>query len=258
MLHIWELRSRNNCLLTDLENELEQQWNLSFKVDSKTVIVCEGGDSDDIDECWALTDRFSCLGHILQPSGSVRACFYATKRACWNAFFHHLSSKKSRRVPIQHKLKLLQRVILPIVAYRCTRWPYQKTYAKELDALQTKMIAVLTPEVRWPDEELGMYIKRRNQMASRLAGGLGRWSRVWAKRVINWHDHLCRARNAKSLTSRIFLWHGAAWLREQRLLHGTSSIGGRTRTRLPVSAFVERRWEESVTDAEEAYPELVA
>ena len=207
------------------------------------------------DTSWPHTETFHCLGHILTSSCSIEPCFYATKRLCWNAYFLNFSSKVARRLPIAHKLALLKRAILPIITYRCTRWPFQRKYAKELDKLQSKMVAVMTREVRYPDEELASYIKRRNQMASRLAGRLGRWSHVWARRVVAWHDHLNRSRNAATLVARTFHWHGALWLRTQRLEHGTSALAGRTRTRIPVSMPVHTRWEESVRDAESTVPE---
>ena len=67
-------------------------------------------------------------------------------------------------------------------------------------------------------------------MASRLAGKHGRWSRIWAKRVLEWRDDLERARNADHFVSRVYHWHGAQWLRQQRLQHGNVATSGRTRT----------------------------
>ena len=239
------------AILNDLEHELSQHWGLAFKEDSKCAIVAEGAYIEEEDNSWPLTPRFECFGHVLEPTGSIRACFNATKRLCWNAFHLHLSSKKCRHIPIAHKITLLQRVVQPIFSYRCTRWPYQKTYAKELDLLQTKMLAVMTREQRYPDEELARYIKRRNQMASRMARTHGRWSRTWAKRVLDWRDHLIRPRNEDHLVARVFSWHGAQWLRQQRLQHGCTATSGRTRTRLPISAVVHQRWEEGCDNAME-------
>ena len=113
----------------------------------------------------------------------------------------------------------------------------------------------MTRVVRYPDEPLADSIKRRNQMASRVAGRLGRWSHIWARRVISWNDHLNRLRNAESLVSRIYHWHGAAWLRAQRLEHGSAASAGRTRTRVPISMAVQPRWEESVKAAEILCPD---
>ena len=132
---------------------------------------------------------------------------------------------------------------------------FSTSLCKELDGLQNKMVAVMTREVGYPDEQLANYIKRRNQMASRVAGRRGRWSHIWAKRVVALHDCMHRQRNAESLVSRIFHWHVAAWLREQRLEHGSTAGAGRTRTRIPISMPVQQRWEEGVAEAEILCPE---
>ena len=254
-------------ILNDLEEQLLGHWHLSFKDGSKSVICAKGGDvgegstdedDEDDDTTWPRTDAFNCLGHVLTPTGSVAQCFYATKRLCWNAYFLNFSNKMARRIPISHKLALLKRAILPIIAYRCTRWPFQQKFAKELDMLQNKMVAVMTREPRYPEEELASYLRRRNQMASRLASKLGRWSHVWARRVVAWHDHLNRLRNAHTLVARVFHWHGAAWLRERRLEHGSIATAGRTRTRLPFSMPVHQRWEEGVAVAEALVPDAAA
>ena len=113
-----------------------------------------------------------------------------------------------------------------------------------MDRMQNRMIASMTREVRYPGEELGQYVRRRNQMASRLAGEHGRWSRLWANRLCTWRAHLLRERNEHVLVARVYIWRGAEYLRERRLQRGSLAVAGRTNTRLPQNASVLARWEE--------------
>ena len=130
-----------------------------------------------------------------------------------------------------------------MITYKCTRWPYQKQLAKELDKMQNKMIASLVREPRIPDESSGDYVRRRSTSANALSRRAGKWSRIWGSRVISWEEHMKRPRNGDSLCARLYEFYGASWLQDQRLLHGTSAVSGRTRTRVSEQRWVAQRWQ---------------
>ena len=91
--------------------------------------------------------------------------------------------------------------------------------------------------------------------AAALAREQGDWGALHAKRVIDWGEHLCRARNHSSLASVLFRWHGAAWLEERRqdpLVGGPSRPGTRT-----APGFLCARWDEALLKAKQTFPDYV-
>ena len=63
-------------ILEDLENELRDKWELTMKPTSRSFVEAKGGKRGALDEQkWPKQETFNVLGHWLQDSGSVRACW---------------------------------------------------------------------------------------------------------------------------------------------------------------------------------------
>lgn len=79
--------------------------------------------------------------------------------------------------PLNEKLKLLERTVLPI--YRRSRWPYQTHASKTIDRIQTRMIGILIGSRMRPGEDSTAFCMRRNRDAARVANSAGEFSAVW-------------------------------------------------------------------------------
>ena len=77
----------------------------------------------------------------------------------------------------------------------------------------------------------------------------GTWGAQYAKRLLQWAEHLKRPRNGTSLAAQFFTWQDDSWLNARRR---DPRIGGSDRpgTRAQ-SGFVFRRWDESLQQAQE-------
>ena len=143
----------------------------------------------------------------------------------------------------------MTRAVTPVLRSRCSRWPVVQCVAKELDAIQTRMVAILMRARRQEHETMQQFVRRRNQMASRECGRAGRWSAMWFRRVIAWHDHLGRPANAASWPALLLHFRGEELLQRTHAAMGSSSVhAGRTGTRA-FPGVVRRRWHDGVAFA---------
>ena len=159
-----------------------------------------------------------------------------------------------RHAPLEHKLRLLNRAVLPVAAYRMSRWPYQVHAAERLDKTQTKMIGSLLGMKFQPGDDPAAFAMRRNRAAAKVAAQRGKWSSLWRNQVTNWSAHLNRPRNHNSWASQTLHYQGKHWLQEQRATHSVgqwgSMLAGRTCTRA-MPGIVHRRWHDGVDAAKE-------
>ena len=93
---------------------------------------------------WAHShgDTFAALGHILGDDGRIAPCLSKTLSNMWKSFYGNFG-KSMLKAPLKTKLDQLQRCVLPIAAYRMSRWLYQAYAAKRVDRTQTKMVRIL-------------------------------------------------------------------------------------------------------------------
>ena len=225
------------CILEDLESVLKDKWRLIMKPSSRSYVEARGGNRGSLnEEKWPRHDTFNVLGHWLQDNGSVRSCWARTRQQMWGAFWANVSAAGSMKLPLLLRMKLLLRAVVPILDFKCSRWPPQLQIANELDAVQRKMVAILlrlTPE----NEETCEQFRRRRGRAARalcLQGGL--WSRRWFRRAVAWDDHSRRERNSFTWAAKLVEYRAAAFLASRRAAHF-----GRTATRSQ-PGFVCRRW----------------
>ena len=220
-------------ILEDLEQHLLSDWSLRIKPSSRSVCVPRGGQMHEShDESkWPVLQHFPVLGHVLDASGSSWPCWQATKTKMWRAFFANCVGNKVQGLPFLAKTKLLGRCVLPVGDFRCTRWTYHGALAADVDRQQRKMMSIMAKIPRRAGELDPTYFRRRHREISFECKRAGLWSLRHSRRVCAWNAHLNRPLNARSWAARLLHWHGEEWLAAQRLLHGTSSLGGRTGTR---------------------------
>ena len=143
---------------------------------------------------------------------------------------------------------LLQRSVLSTVMWKMSRWPYQKTVAVSLDAMQCHFATRILPCERLPTEDIDTYDRRRKRQARNFCGKIGFWSSVWIDRIVNWFDHVSRAEGRDHMCYRILQHHGASWLQERRGLFVNTRntlFAGRTGSRSQ-GGRPQPRWEEGI------------
>ena len=225
---------------------MKQRWGHSIKNSSRCVMVCRGSrDRPEDPQKWPITEKFNCLGHILEGCAGIRACFANVKRCMWKAFFANSGQRFFKNAHISTKLVLLSRACVPVLTHRCSRWPPQSGVAQELDRLQTKMVAALLRCAKATTETPAAYCRRRNKSAARLCKQSGRWSALWFQRSIDWNAHILRGHNPYSWPTLLIRYQDESWLNEQRLL---SNFQG-TQTRCTVGRPATR-WHEGIAFAD--------
>ena len=242
------------AILEDFEFHLLHSWSLSIGSDSKSFMCargCRTPDTHTTDWAHSFGNTFTALGHVLSDDGRIQPCMTATLRKMWSAFYGNFG-KTMRHAPLQVKVKLLNRAVLPSASYRMSRWPFQVHSAKRIDRTQTKMIRILMNLKLQPGEDPEAFVHRRNHAAAYEARQQGRWSNLWRKRVINWNEHCRRVQNQNSWASKALQYHGKSWLQEQRRLHAVGEFSsltpGRTCTR-SFPGIVHKRWHDGVDTA---------
>eukprot|EP00928_Gymnodinium_smaydae_P097313 TRINITY_DN8785_c0_g1_i1.p1 TRINITY_DN8785_c0_g1~~TRINITY_DN8785_c0_g1_i1.p1 ORF type:complete len:168 (+),score=13.94 TRINITY_DN8785_c0_g1_i1:38-541(+) len=137
------------------------------------------------------------------------------------------------------------------------RIPFSTNQAKILDRFQRKLCAYLLPLQVDGFADVGAAKRARYRKAGVFCREAGLWSHAWAKRVVDWQQHVARAHSQwAKLQAALVSWHGADWIKKRRALtlsgrnySETLNFGAtRTDTRA-TSGFVAKRWTESVIDA---------
>ena len=129
----------------------------------------------------------------------------------------------------------------------------QKTIAIDLDAVQCKMCVGLLKCVRLDSEDIDTYDRRRKREARNFCSSQGLWSKIWAKRVISWHEHVIRTCSAPHSyphnVAVLLKYHDNSWLIQQRSAwvgdNRNSVTAGRTSTRLNIGR-PQTRWHEGL------------
>ena len=152
------------------------------------------------------------------------------KRNMWASFWANFRPSM-RRCGAGAKLRFLNSSIKSLGQFRWSRWPYQKTYAKTLDRIQSHMVSLLFPFVAIPGEAPSDYFRRKSINAGRFASSSGRWSTSWATSVRKWHAHIIRCHDPKTWAKSIYEHHDSAWLAKKRRLASHRHDVSRTKTR---------------------------
>ena len=203
-------------------------------------------DSSPNEAKWPSTCAFTALGHTLDSSGSIQSCWRRTKASMWKAYRGNLGSASAKEIPMNSRMRLLDRAVTPVLDYRCSRWPVQRQMVREVDSLQRKMVAGAMRIGRQSGETTEDYYRRRGRVAASHCRRHGQWSARWCNRVLAWNEHLKRERNAQAWPAITLAHHGYQWLLERRASYSsTSATAGKTCTRL-FPGCPHTRWHDGV------------
>ena len=118
----------------------------------------------------------------------------------------------------------------------------QKTVAISVDNLQARMTSALILCARHAHEDIDTYDRRRRRVARNSCAEQGVWSKVWARRMTSWHEHImrtCRPPHSFPHKAAVVLkYHDNQWLVQQRSVfvgnRRNSLLAGRSKTRLNI------------------------
>ena len=238
-------------ILEDFEHQLSVKWALEIKPSSRSCMAAAGSTTSRESDKWPVASTFPLLGHILQNNGSIRPCWRNTRSLMWKSFWANPGSKACRALAEGRRMKLLTKAVAPLLDYRCSRWPPQKTIAKEVDGLQRKMVATLQRVPKYPGEDLGDYVRRRGRLAGTSCRASGLWSKRWFTRAASWNAHLERDRNRYTWSARLLHYMDRQWFADRRAsllpVDGFSGsiLAGRTDTRTNPGC-VHTRWHDGI------------
>ena len=152
---------------------------------------------------------------------------------------------------IETKLSLLLRTVFCIVNWKFSRWPFCKSIAVEMDNLQTNMVSILSRVPKNDSEDWVGWLRRKRRLARDVCDRIGLWSEAWAKRLIDWDEHLHRDRG---VLNKLLLYHNSDWLQAQRsqfvpawgsVSTRNSVLAGRTGTRAN-GGRPQQRWDAGI------------
>ena len=144
------------------------------------------------------------------------------------------------------------RTVFCVVSWKVSRWPFQKSLAVEMDAMQTHMVSILSRIPKHDSEDWVGWIRRSRRLARNVCARIGFWSEAWARRTISWHEHVMRH---PGILKDLLLWHNSDWLQAMRAhfvaQNGSeytrnSFLAGRTGTRAD-GGRPQPRWDEGIT-----------
>ena len=247
------------AILEDIEQYLGTKWALHIKPSSRACMVCRGNAESPIDPVkWPLRLQMNVLGHMVQYDCGIGACWHSTRAGLWGAYWKNAASCEARNLGFVAKASLLQRTVVAKFAWKLSRWPFQKTVAVELDALQCRMVCYLLKCPRLAHESIDSYCRRRARDARNLCKQVGFWSELWAKRVVDWNDHVQRGGAYNHICFPLVNFKNEQWLMHRRAFWvptDSSStrntlLAGRTGTRNNIGR-PQTRWAHGVVLAKE-------
>ena len=231
------------------EDALQQAWGLSIKRSSRST-MCPQVPVDEWDMAkWPRCEQADVLGHLVSSDCSPWPCARRTEKSMWAAYWKNCVGPNLRDLSLRDRCCLLDRSVRPILFFRNTRWPFTISLADHQNKLQRLMLSHFFKLERWPVEDLDAYHRRRMRAIASVARQHGTWGSQYAKRLLNWAEHLRRPRNKLSLAAQLFVWRDGDWLQSRRrdpLVGGASRPGTRSS-----SGPVHRRWDESLEHAAE-------
>ena len=99
-------------ILDDFEAQLQQHWHMNIKSSSRCCMVSDGNlDIPEDTDRWPLVDTFIVLGHAIQSSGSIRACWSRARTSMWKSFWANPGASAAGELPRDGKLTLMDRAV---------------------------------------------------------------------------------------------------------------------------------------------------
>lgn len=204
--------------MSKIETILHSDWNLCLKSGSTGILVCDRASNDVLDSAkWPSLHEMNVLGHWVSCTNAIRSDWQRTRKHMWASFWNNAGHNRARQLPPLARVSLILKTVQPCFVFKCSRWPFQRSIADELDKTQRTMVEMCVPCHILPDEDINTYIRRRHKQASKICSAAGNWSTVWAGRVISWQSHVARGINYGHPVVGLLRHQDAAWLEAQRL-----------------------------------------
>ena len=189
---------------------------------------------------------------LVSSDSGIASDFDDSVRKMWRAYWACASNNALRNASWKTHMNAMNKFVVPVGAWRWSRWPPQRHYATELDKVQKSMCSAFF-HIAPASGETGLeYIKRRNREIKHGLRNQTKFSTIWKQRAQAWHSHLLR--HDEHHATKLMKWHDAAWLQAQRYKHLPQfSIkqrcwtvhAGRTDTRIS-AGNVHMRWEQGL------------
>ena len=211
------------------------------------------------DASWKRVDPFEVLGHFISASCSIAQPWGEVRRSIMKAYYAKFRPGVLRHCNTDDVLALMDRHLLPVLTFRCCTWPFTMTIAKEIDSLQARLMAPLLAVTPDQDEDIGEFVRRRNRRANTLCDDHGRWSHIWAQRVMSFDAHIGRNTSGQLWPAHLRFVRDSHWLMERRALflprtcsqlQGWTVFAGRTNTRR-ARGGVPTRWHDGILESKQ-------
>ena len=140
-------------------------------------------------------------------------------------------------------MRRLELLVLSVIRFRLSRWPFCATKAKALDIVQRKMVGHVLNYKFSPLLSVEANLRRKNRLVSNLISPNQRWSVVWATSVVKWAEHVDRNTLGMCWSAQL-----ADILTPDCLVLRRARNHARPDTR-SIAGFLSLRWYESVDSA---------
>lgn len=152
----------------------ESEWRLELPEASVEIVVPRGAAS-------ALVTRearpsLGFLGHEVSGEGSVAKCWQRAQGAARAALWRQLAAARRARLPMEARMRLLDRFVWPVIAYRAPAWPPSQWLRGRVDLFQRWAITQVQSQPRYPHEDVLAFFRRRGRAAGAAARSDGLWS----------------------------------------------------------------------------------
>ena len=149
-------------ILEDCAASLSSKWELNIGEDSKEFLVCTGYPHHvHVPHGWKWQATLQTLGHHLDNEGGTSSTFKRVISAMFGSFYGNLG-KGLKHASKHAKFRFLRITVQSVAQFRWARWPFQVSYASQLDRAQRKMLAAAFDIKPMPEEPLDAFVQRRH------------------------------------------------------------------------------------------------
>ena len=201
--------AENAChMLSRVFDLLKRDWGLDLKSGSGSCLVARGHDFGDFEPASEipLVSSVEVLGWWISDNASMSLNWQRTVAACWAAFYANVRSRGWKRLGVQRRLALLDRVVRPLLSYKLRIHGPSPHYFSQLQKLQRHMVSRACGNFRLATEDWKSFCSRVARHAKSLVGTkVSDWAQNWVKGALRWDAHL-RRDNSEQLKT---ITHGA-------------------------------------------------
>ena len=102
--------------------------------------------------------------------------------------------------------------------------------------VQCAMVRHVVKIDRREGESIDHYDRRRKTQCRNMVHEHGSWALKWAKRSVDWEEHVLRAAHRCLILGELWAWHDVKWLQQQRGMYVPSSTNSWSTSALSLTA----------------------